>query len=651
MAAQRAASINGLLTDLTSEEQTAERVAFSLEIVDVPSCMRDAADALERSCLMVKREMAERYHTPFNDYVEEHSAIVAKPSVRQHDGFGFYDVATLPQLMLSHILAAQGEWEVTSAVLLKAVQFQRAAFMKEPKGATSRPGTARAATMDDTLSEGPAPALEAGSGQGPVEEAKTTGRELPMGDGVRIREEAEEQQILVGALKRFEAAAATMTTGLSGHTSAIQLLKRARQEDDDDRSSVQSSDSVLSLGSGRYYKSRKFGRSKRVIGQSIVSPEAGAAAAAAAALAAKRPRQYAEDIDTAASLLVPLAPSLDDLATPSTNKDVALVADLVDAYQSMRLMARGDDQSAHTVALNTAAALGALGIVLSSATGNVKTKKKRVKPNRHPSGHVREHQYAVAAVDPMRDEERPFTVKHEVLPFSKRHGRSVVSTYVQWALAVTGGIGYGFMGLGSPSSLQQGLEANCMSTDKGLLLYEVYSRLASLEVGFRKEEADSKVNRSSYRIEEQRNRFLLNAVMAKVAVQLGVKEECARAVDTMQKIVVELRRNSKPVVGEAAFSAVALRFQLDLEQLNLPLSSTFTSRTHLLMDTIVKCKEYLGHAERSNDVYLQRDALRRIMNALVEVGLMAKMGAEEEQASKVEGGQRRCRCGPQEIQL
>ena len=29
------------------------------------------------------------------------------------------------------------------------------------------------------------------------------------------------------------------------------------------------------------------------------------------------------------------------------------------------------------------------------------------------------------------------------------------SLYVQWAISVTGGIGYGFMGLGSTSSLQQ----------------------------------------------------------------------------------------------------------------------------------------------------------------------------------------------------
>lgn len=632
---QRAASINGLSIG-AGPDVLVERSLYALDAVDVPSCMRDAADALERSCLMVKREMAERYHTPYNCYVEEHSQIVAKPSIRQHDGHGFYDVATLPQLMLSHVLAAQGEWEVTHAVLLKAVRFQRAAFLKEsPKGAAGRPGTgsrvgtAGAGAMDDdTLSEASAsvsaraPTLETGAGV--ADEVSGT---------VRMREEAEEELVLVSALKRFEAAAASMSSGLSGHASAIALLKRVR-DDDDDLSSVESSDSVLSLGSGRYYKSRKFGRSKRVIGQSIVSPES---AATAAAMLAQKPKQHAADIETAVSLLDPVSFSLDELATATTNKDVALVADLVGAYRSLRLMARGDDLSTLAVAQDTTAALAAMGVVLSNATGHVKTKKKAVKPNRYPSGHVREHRYMVAAVDPMRDEERPFTVKHEVLPFTKRHGRSVVSAYVQWALSVTGGIGYGFMGLGSPSSLQQGLEMTCMSTEKGLLLYEVYARLASLEAAFRKEDADSTVNRLPYRVEEQRNRFLLNAVMAKVAVQLGLKDECARAVSTLQKLIKDLRRNNKPPVSEAALSAVALRFQLDWEQLSLPLASTFTSRIHLLMDTIVKCKEYLGYAERSKDVHLQRDALRRIMNALVEVGQMSQLAREDEESTKVDG--------------
>jgi hypothetical protein len=53
-------------------------------------------------------------------------------------------------------------------------------------------------------------------------------------------------------------------------------------------------------------------------------------------------------------------------------------------------------------------------------------------------------------------------------------GRSTISLYVQWALSVTGGVGYGYMGLGSPSILQQGVDMNTMSGNKGMYMIIIY---------------------------------------------------------------------------------------------------------------------------------------------------------------------------------
>ena len=660
--------------DLPSSLQTSKQQAliFSLENVDVALYLKQAAEALERACLMVKVEMAERYHTPFTTYVEENSEIVAKPSIRRFDGYGMYDVAMVPQLILSHVLAVQGELDVTGAVLLKSVRMQRAAMMVETvEGPAASTGADGDSFGNDAFSEtGSLASIATGSVAAGYEEMKAErnrqGSSGKSNVAVFGREDIEEQQLLIRALRRFEAAAIQVSSGLSDLSEAIVQLKKPQVIDDD--ASIESSDSVLSLGSGRYYKSKKYGRLRRVAGQSL----SGKNNTGASPGGPPPVEQYAVDIDTAAEMLKEPSfnpyssqkPSqnnlgggklsqknsvsaaadglsrhgvtLDDLATKTANKDVALVADLVDAYQSLRLMAKGDETSVNAVATSTAAALASVGVMLSNVTGKVKQRKKKIKPNRYPSGHVRELRYQVGAVDVDKDEEQPITVKSEMMPFVKRHGRSVVSTYLQWALSVTGGIGYGFMGLGSHSSMQQSVEMNCMSTESGQLLWEVYARLAQLEADFRKEDAESKVNRQSYRVEEQRNRFLLNVVMAKVSMQLGMKEECARAVDMMTKVLAELKKNTKPPVGEVVFSALALRFQLDLEQLQIPLAVSCHTRMHALMETIAKAKEYLSFAEKTRDVQLQRDALKRIANALVEVGVMAQFVKDEEEAMKVE---------------
>ena len=666
----------------TSKQQA---LVFSLESVDVTLYLKQAAEALERACLMVKVEMAERYHTPFTTYVEENSEIVAKPSIRRFDGYGMYDVAMVPQLILSHVLAVQGELDVTGAVLLKAVRLQRAAMMKETVEVSASSTIADGDSFgNDAFSETASlSSVATGSIAAGYEEAKAErSRQGSAGKSNVVvfgREDIEEQQLLLRALRRFEAAAVQVSSGLSDLSEAIVHLKNPQVIDDD--ASIESSDSALSLGSGRYYKSKKFGRLRRVAGQ---TPQGTNNTAASPGRPPPLLVQYAVDIDTAAEMLrdsssfnpfnsqkpsqnnllsaksshnnlLSAKPSqnnlvstaaadshhrhaamIDDLATKTANKDVALVADLVDAYQSLRLMAKGDETSVSAVAASTAAALASVGVMLSCATGKAKQRKKKIKPNRYPSGHVRELRYQVTAVDVDKDEEQPITVKNEMMPFVKRHGRSVVAAYVQWALSVTGGIGYGFMGLGSQSSMQQSVEMNCMSTESGQLLWEVYARLAQLEVNFRKEDAESKVNRQSYRVEEQRNRFLLNVVMAKVSMQLGMKEECARAVDTMTKVLAELKKNTKPPVGEVVFSALALRFQLDLEQLQIPLAVSCQTRMLALMDTIAKAKEYLSFAEKTREVQLQRDALKRIANALVEVGVMAQFVKDEEEALKVD---------------
>ena len=565
---------NSVVAPVATLLHTAKKTPFSVDNVDVPRHLREAADALERSCLMVKREMAERYHTPYNVYVEENAQIVAKLSERQNDGYGFYDVAMVPQLMLAHVLAVEGEREVSATTLLRAVRLQRAAAEKEGPDEEASPLAAdddggdgggdgdgdgddeRSETSLSTLRSGQAPSVASAArgsvsakafaaAAGAVADAKRSGKRNSVAAVAAVssaftRDDAEEQLLLVGALKRFEVAAASIVSGLAEHHDAIMRLKLTHVEDDD--GSVESSDSVLSMGSGRYYKSKKFGRNKMMMvmkaqlalmhqsrpDDASVPPAAvlPPVPSAATHVLMMPPKNYAVDVDTAAALLAEAAAAKlptdvkasDDLATTTANKDVALVADLVDVYQSLRLMARGDEPSLAAVAQGAATALGDMGVTLSNTTGKVKVKKEKAKANRYPSGHVRELCYGVTPLDTGRDSDLPVTVKGELTPFNRRHGRTMVTATVQWALAMTGGIGYGFMGLPSTSSLADGSDANCMATERGSVLWEVYCRLVPLEGAFRKKEADAKLYHWPYRTEEQRTRFVLNAVMAKVCV-------------------------------------------------------------------------------------------------------------------------------------
>jgi len=54
------------------------------------------------------------------------------------------------------------------------------------------------------------------------------------------------------------------------------------------------------------------------------------------------------------------------------------------------------------------------------------------------------------------------------------------------------------------------------------------------------------------------------------------------------------------------------------------------------MSLLTHAKSYDRAAAKTGDLQLQRDALKRIMNALVEVGVMAQLDKEEEEAAKAE---------------
>jgi hypothetical protein len=358
--------------------------------------------------------------------------------------------------------------------------------------------------------------------------------------------------------------------------------------------------------------------------------------------------------------------------TAKHNPDMAVTREIIESYRSLTSLLEGDSGMLAQAATNAIAALHRCGVPLAAKTGRlekvkekekviveVPVEKEEVKEPEKGTGTKKEtstkkgdkkdkapavvkksklrasRATSVAEVPQLPIYEDPTeggtdigysagkhdssTVRSELLPFTKQVGRSLVSLWAHWAISASGGLGYGFMCLGtSPAEVELCGVPQIAQREKMDLLWEVRSRLSEVEDGLCRKYDASKIEHIPINLEEQRDRFLLNLALAKVCAQLNLSRECGMAISVMEAILVDLQTYSVPPTAEPLLAAITCRCKLDLEEWMMPLDIAMEKKVQRLLSDLQTAKQYYAHAEKAADVQLQRDALKRIINIYVE---------------------------------
>lgn len=214
-------------------------------------------------------------------------------------------------------------------------------------------------------------------------------------------------------------------------------------------------------------------------------------------------------------------------------------------------------------------------------------------------------------------------VRSEILPFSNKFARSDTALWIQWALSESGGVGYGLFGQLSAAISAEGilvLKSNMTNPDPKTydnFLKEVRARLLEVE-----NDIDKRiVNDRDYRQGEKEERILLNAALAKVSAQLGIKDKVGKHVETMENLVMSLKlTNTRNLQnGDVNYIALAKRFRLDFEEWDTPTFLLPDKLLQRLMDLLQIAKDYLKAAESSCDWNLKKDAYKKMINLFCDI--------------------------------
>ena len=223
------------------------------------------------------------------------------------------------------------------------------------------------------------------------------------------------------------------------------------------------------------------------------------------------------------------------------------------------------------------------------------------------------------------------TLSAELLPLLAHSGRNEIALWLQWAVASTGGFGYGSMG--SPfsflKSTKKDEDKKSLSSSTGgplatplqmssndytnktseAFLKEVKSRIYEVEtiMGNKFDGAES-----LYKPGEKESRILLNAVLAKICFQLNLRRDCELVIETIEILTADMKNFTQN--SDHVYIALARRFRFDLEELKIPGGSSAEGHAAKLQALLLHAKSYYSAAEKTGDVQLQRDALKKLMN-------------------------------------
>ena len=121
---------------------------------------------------------------------------------------------------------------------------------------------------------------------------------------------------------------------------------------------------------------------------------------------------------------------------------------------------------------------------------------------------------------------------------------------------------------------------------------------------------------SQYRPGDKESRVLLNALLAKVCFQLNMRRDCELAVETLEILTGDMRNFTQNL--DYIYVAVARRCRYDLEEWKIPVGSSPEGLATKLLALLALAKNYLSAVEKTEDVLLLRDALKKLMNIFVD---------------------------------
>jgi hypothetical protein len=226
------------------------------------------------------------------------------------------------------------------------------------------------------------------------------------------------------------------------------------------------------------------------------------------------------------------------------------------------------------------------------------------------------------------------TIRSEILPLVTKFGRDDIGCWVQWALSVSGGVGYGMVGLVSPNSTEKGMAiigSGKNREQEPSFLREVRLRLIEVEAQLAIKFGDDK----KYKSGDKESRILLNACLAKISVQLNMKLEARAHIEKMHHISLSLSVKRAGVNNiqnnDIHYLALSKRFLLDYtEWKSYSASLNEDQKLMRLMELLQVAKDYEKIASKSFDYHLKRDSLKKIINIFVEINNCPARNIEEE---------------------
>lgn len=180
-----------------------------------------------------------------------------------------------------------------------------------------------------------------------------------------------------------------------------------------------------------------------------------------------------------------------------------------------------------------------------------------------------------------------------------------VHSWIQWALAASEGIGLGFMGL------QGAVDYEESSVHSAEFYREVKSHLHDAERMIHPDDISSQLS--------------LSCVLMKVSAQLNLRKEAGSYVEQYEKCADRLQ--------DVNHQALSKKYRYDFEEWNTFVKEGgITTKLRRFSLLLGYAKSYYRAAEKTADLQLQRDAIKRVLNIYIEIAQASELSGTRVEA-------------------
>jgi len=181
-----------------------------------------------------------------------------------------------------------------------------------------------------------------------------------------------------------------------------------------------------------------------------------------------------------------------------------------------------------------------------------------------------------------------------------------VHSWIQWAIAASDGLGLGFMGL---QGAVDEVETPARSAE---FFRDVKSRLHDAEKMISPDDFTSQM--------------LISCVIMKVCAQLNLRKEAGSYAEQYEQHADRLQ--------DIYHQALARKYRYDFEEWNTYIKEGgITAKLRRFMLLLGFAKSYYRAAEKTADLQLQRDAIKRVLNVFIEVAQVSTQSGNPVEAN------------------